>query len=367
MTQYNDEKKMNASSPGPATLIIGLGKNELRAYVQKAGFPAFHGTQVFTWVYHRQADGFDLMTDIPLKLRSSLKRDFTLGYFTSSRTVRSREGDTVKYFYPLDGHRGIEAVVLRDDSNRLSFCLSCQIGCPVGCVYCATGKVGFVRNLSAGEIMTEVLTLMKGHGAPGSLLFMGMGEPLLNLVEVKKAISLCQEMGISSRRVTVSTCGIIKGIRDLAHSGLKPRLALSLGSAVEKTREELIPSARGSSLRELERVLVEYRVKTGRRITLEYTLLQGVNDSTGDAEALALFARSVRAHVNLIRYNPLPRQMAENSNYLKGGRRLLTPSSERVQWFRRILEKGGIQVTERYRRGGDINAACGQLMHVAKP
>ena len=357
---------MNAPLPEPASSVIGLGKNELRAYVQKRGFPAFHGAQIFTWIYHRQVDGFDLMTDIPLQLRSRLKRDFTLGYFTPSKTVHSVQGDTLKYFFPLDGHTGIETVVLRNDSNRLSFCLSCQIGCPVGCVYCATGKVGFVRNLSAGEIMTEVLTLMKSHGAPDSLLFMGMGEPLLNLAEVKQSIALLQEMGISGRRITVSTCGIIEGIRDLAHSGLRPRLAVSLGSAVEKTREELIPSARGSSLRELERVLVEYREKTGRRITLEYTLLRGVNDSAGDAEALAPFARSVRAHVNLIRYNPLPRRMAESANHRKGVRRLHPPASVTVQRFRKLLEERGVRVTERYSRGGDIDAACGQLLPFAR-
>jgi 23S rRNA (adenine2503-C2)-methyltransferase len=358
---------------GLSSSIIGLNGEELRGYVQKRGFPAFHGSQIFTWVYRRQADSLDSMSDVPKHLRNLLKQDFSLHYLTPSRTFHSKRGDTVKYFFPLDGNAGIEAVVLQDDEDRVSFCISSQIGCPVGCIYCATGNAGFVRNLSTGEIVTEVLTLMKRHGTPASLLFMGMGEPLLNLVEVKKALFLFQEMGISSRRVTVSTCGLIKGIDELANSGLKPRLALSLGSALEGTRMRLIPFAREASLRELGRALREYREKTGRRVTLEYTLIRGVNHSKVDAEALASFARSVKAHVNLMRYNPLPLRMPRMPRMKTGvtspdgSSRLQPPVSESVQRFKRLLKERGIQVTERYRRGGDIDAACGQLLHVMKP
>jgi 23S rRNA (adenine2503-C2)-methyltransferase len=358
---------MSTKQPDLSSSIIGLREEELRGYVQERGFPAFHGSQIFTWVYGRQADGFDSMTDIPQRLRNLLKQDFSLDYFIPSRTIGSKRGDTVKYFFPLDGNAGIEAVVLGDDEDRLSFCISSQIGCPVGCVYCATGRAGFVRNLSAGEIVTEVLTLMKRHGTPDSLLFMGMGEPLLNLLEVKKSLSLFQEVGISNRRVTVSTCGLIKGIYDLARSGLKPRLALSLGSAIEGTRKKLIPFARGASLQDLRRALAEYREKTGRRVTLEYTLIRGVNDSFEEGEALATFARSVRAHVNLIRYNPLPRRIVRSAQPRDGGPKLLPPSTETVHHFRKLLEERGIQVTERYRRGDDIDAACGQLLHFLKP
>jgi len=343
--------------------IVGLHEEELRACVQERGFPAFHGTQIFNWIYRRQTDSFDLMTDIPKRLRDLLKRDFTLDYFKPSETIRSQRGDTVKYFFPLDDGNGIEAVVLRNEENRTTFCISCQIGCPVGCMYCATGRAGFVRNLSADEIVTQVLSLMKRHSVPDSILFMGMGEPLLNLPEVRKALSLFYEMGISPRRVTVSTCGLVKGIYELAHSGLKPRLALSLGSALEAKRKKMIPFARGTSMQQLKQALIEYREKTRRRVTIEYTLIGGMNDSIEDAEALAAFARSVRAHVNLIRYNPLPKRARLHAGVWNTHMRFVPPSHEVMDRFRRILEEHGVQVTERYRRGDDIEAACGQLLH----
>ena len=342
--------------------IIGLHQEALRIYVREHGFPEFHGNQVFKWVYATQIDTFDRMTDLPKQLREQLKRDFSLAYFNPSQVLMSRKKDTVKYFFPLDNDTGIEAVVLKDNEQRSTFCISCQIGCPVGCIYCATGSAGFIRNLEAGEIVTQVLSLMKKDGEPDSILFMGMGEPLLNLGEVKEAIGLFGEMGLSPRRITVSTCGLIRGIHDLASSGLRPRLAVSLGSALEAKRKRLIPFARGNSLDQLRKALIHYREKTNRRITIEYTLISGLNDSDEDVRALASFARATRAHVNLIRYNPIP-HIARNKDRSKGSqKRLLPPRTERVQTFRQLLIDRNVQVTERYRRGSDINAACGQLL-----
>ena len=342
--------------------IIGLHQEDLRTYARERGFPEFHGSQVFKWVYGRQADGFDQMTDLPKQFREQLKRDFTLPYFNPSNVLRSRHGDTVKYFFPLENDTGIEAVVLEDGEQRTTFCISCQIGCPVGCIYCATGSAGFIRDLLAGEIVTQVLSLMKLHSEPDSILFMGMGEPLLNLGEVKKAIRLFHDMGFSPRRITVSTCGLIRGIHDLASSGLRPRLAVSIGAALESKRKRLIPFARSSSLDQLRKALILYREKTTRRITLEYTLINGLNDSDEDARALAAFARTTRAHVNLIRYNPLPRGRGVQDKSRRLQKRLLPPGTERVQTFRRVLIDRSVQVTERFRRGSDIDAACGQLL-----
>ena len=346
--------------------IIGQGQDALRSYVLERGFPEFHGTQIFNWIYRRQSDAFDTMTDLPKPLRDQLKRDFTLVYFKASRVLKSGKGDTVKYFYPLDDETGIEAVVLRDAGQRTTFCISCQIGCPVGCIYCATGKAGFIRNLEAGEIVTQVLSLIKEHEEPDSILFMGMGEPLLNLEGVLGAIGLFHEMEISPRRVTVSTCGLIRGIHNLALSGLRPRLAISLGSAIEATRRKLIPFARGNSLDQLKRAIILYREKTKRRITIEYTLLKGINDTDEDARALSSFARQTRSHVNLIRFNAMP-HLSDQRDF-KGAslKRLQPPRTERVQAFKQILTDSNIQVTERYRRGADINAACGQLLFKQK-
>ena len=342
--------------------IIGLNQDALRSYVQERGFPEFHGNQVFKWVYGRRVDAFDLMTDLPKQLRMQLKRDFTLAYFNPSQTLQSRKKDTVKYFYPLDDDTGIEAVVLKDKDHRTTFCISCQIGCPVRCIYCATGSAGFIRNMETGEIVTQVLSLMKEHGEPDSILFMGMGEPLLNLEEVEGAIGLFHEMDLSPRRITVSTCGIIRGIHHLVSSGLKPRLAVSLGSALESKRRKLIPFARGNSLDQLRKALVFYREKTKRRITIEYTLLGGLNDTDEDARALASFARATHSHVNLIRYNPMPQTSRYRVSKGDLQKRLLPPRTASVQSFRQLLVDRNVQVTERYRRGSDINAACGQLL-----
>jgi 23S rRNA (adenine2503-C2)-methyltransferase len=342
--------------------IIGLNLDALRAYALDHGFPEFHGNQVFKWVYKRQIHAFDLMTDLPKGFRELLKRDFTLSFFNPSRVLQSRNKDTIKYFFPLEEGTGIEAVVLHDNGRRTTFCISSQIGCPVKCIYCATGNAGFVRDLDAGEILTQVLSLMKKHGEPDSILFMGMGEPLLNLWEVKEAIGLFHEMDLSSRRITVSTCGLVRGIRDLACSGLKPRLAVSLGSALDAKRKKLIPFARGNSLDQLRKALVFYREKTKRRITIEYTLLSGLNDTDEDARALASFARSTRSHVNLIRYNPMPQQTQRRVKGESSQTRIFPPKTERVRNFTQVLVDRKVGVTERYRRGSDINAACGQLL-----
>jgi 23S rRNA (adenine2503-C2)-methyltransferase len=348
---------------GVASSIIGLHARDLERYVTDLGFPAFHGRQIFSWVYGRQVDGFGLMTDIPSRLRNRLERDFSFDYYRASETRRSRRDGTVKYLFPVDDETGIETVVLPDEESRTSFCISCQIGCPVGCIFCATGSVGFRRNLTAGEIVRQVLTLMKHHGRPDSILFMGMGEPLLNLLEVKNAISLFYEMGLSPRRITVSTCGLIRGLYDLADSGLKPRLAISLGSALEAKRRRMIPMARGSSVQQLKRALMDYREKTRRRITIEYTLLRGLNDTAKDADALVRFAREVRAHVNLIRYNPHPGARKSRRRASGDGSGLAPSAPETVKRIRGTLESRGVPVTERYRRGVDIEAACGQLLY----
>jgi len=347
-----------------STSIIGLSRDDLRTYAAERGFPEFHGSQVFNWIYGKQADAFDHMTDIPVRLREQLKRDFSLHYFNPRDILRSNRGDTVKYFFPLENNTGIEVVVLEDEKRRTTFCISCQIGCPVGCIYCATGTAGFVRSLSAGEIVTEVLSLIKLHSEPDSILFMGMGEPLLNLEAVKTSLALFYEMGLSPRRITVSTCGLIRGIQDLAMSGLRPRLAVSIGSALESKRKKLIPFARGNSIQQLEHALIDYREKTRRRITIEYTLISGVNNTTEDANALASFARSVKAHVNLIRYNPSPPYMRNRNDRLSGRTMLTKPKPQEMQHFRRILTDSGLQVTERFHRGSDIDAACGQLIFI---
>jgi 23S rRNA (adenine2503-C2)-methyltransferase len=387
-----------AGTKHPKPSIIGVTTAELVEYAQKAGYPPFHGKQIFRWVHEKLAESFSAMTDLPEQLRRRLDKDFSLQYFKPVQTTRSRDRNTVKHLFLTKQGEGIEVVVLREKEDartntrtgtaapkggqktrgaergdresrpvkRTAFCISSQIGCPVACLYCATGSYGFVRNLAAGEILNQVLSLMKLHGRPGSILYMGMGEPLLNLKEVRRSMELLLEIGFSHRKITISTCGIIGGMYALADSGLRPRLAVSIGSSMEEKRARIIPATHGGSLAELQKAIAAYRRKTGRRVSLEYTIMEDVNDSKEEARKLAGFAASTGAHVNLIRYNPAaaaggpPPAPAGKSG--AAGRPLSYPASSRINALRKIIEEAGVPVTERYRRGADIGAACGQLI-----
>jgi 23S rRNA (adenine2503-C2)-methyltransferase len=330
--------------------MIGLSAKELERLCTERGYREFHGRQLFQWLYFKLADSFATMTDLPAPLRTRLEREFTIGFLAPSATRVSRREDAVKHVFALKDGASIEAVVLFDSNRRASFCVSSQVGCAVGCAFCATGRMGLLRDLAAAEIAGEILSLIKLHGRPDSILFMGMGEPLLNYENVARAIGFLGEIDIGARKITVSTCGIVAGIRRLAESGLKVRLALSMGSAIEEKRRDLIPAAGGNPLPELRRAIVEYRQKTGRRVSIEYTLIEGVNDGDDDAEALARFAGATHAHVNIIRHNKIE------------GMRFRSPATAQVDRFKELLVSRGVTVSERYRKGADIQGACGQLL-----
>jgi 23S rRNA (adenine2503-C2)-methyltransferase len=330
--------------------VIGLSVRELERLCVDWGYREFHGRQIFQWLYSKLAGSFESMTDLPASLRERLEQEFTIGVFTPSVTRVSLREDAVKHAFTLKDGKAIEAVVLFDSNRRASFCISSQVGCPVGCSFCATGKMGFVRDLAAVEIVEEVLSLIKLHGRPDSVLFMGMGEPLLNYENVTRAIGFLGEIDIGARKITVSTCGIVEGIRRLADSGLKVRLALSMGSAIEEKRRSLIPAAGSNPIQELRKALVEYSQKSGRRVSIEFTLIEGLNDGYDDADALARFAGAARAHINVIRLNRV------------GGTRLRSPETGKVDRFKELLVSRGVTVSERYRKGADIQGACGQLL-----
>jgi 23S rRNA (adenine2503-C2)-methyltransferase len=329
--------------------IIGMTGAEIKHYCLEHGYRTFHGTQVFTWVYDRFAENFDEMTDLPLSLRNLLNEEFLLDYFKPIKTVYSGDGTAVKYSFPLD-KTCIETVVLTDRNGRTSFCISSQTGCPAGCIFCATGRIGLIRNLTKDEIINEIYSLIKLHKRPDSILFMGMGEPLLNYSNVKNTIKMLHDASIGFRKITVSTCGIVKKIHDLAMSGLRPRLAVSLGSAIDEKRKKLIPLSKYNDLKALKKAIIFYREKTKRRVSIEYTIIKDVNDTTKDAHALADFAKQTGAHVNVIRFNPVD------------GIDLSAPRAGKVNQFKTLLKDRGIEVSERYRRGADIQAACGQLV-----
>ncbi len=330
--------------------VIGMTEADLRRFCREHGFREFHGSQVFHWVYGIGAHRFDEMTDVPTALRGALAASFVLSPISLQDHVVSKNHDAEKYRFSLHDALSIESVVLLNPGNRPSFCISSQVGCPVGCIFCATGSMGFLRNLSAGEIAAQALALSRLHTRPRSILFMGMGEPLLNMGNLTDSLELFNEIDLSCKRITVSTCGVVPGIIRLADSGLRPRLAVSLGSADEARRKILIPLAAQWSLERLGRAIVYYRDKTKRRVSIEYTLIRGINDSAADARALAKFTGHCQCHVNMIRYNRV-----DTIEYLP-------PDTRTVERFKSVLQEKGIVVSERYRKGADIQAACGQLV-----
>ncbi len=323
----------------------------------------FRGSQIFRWIHAGRLD-FTSMSDLPHALRSRLTDTCTTMSSRIAARVSDRDG-TRKYGISLSDGNRIESVVLQDENGRKTACLSSQVGCGMGCGFCSTGKMGLKRDLGAHEIVEQLLLLEGDSDAPGrrgigenrrpsiaNVVFMGMGEPLENLANVRKAISImCHALGLgmSPRRITVSTCGIPAGIRELARSGPRVRLSLSLVSAQPQVRERLMPVARRHSLPELKQALTVYQAATRRRITLDLVLLAGITDTAANADAVARFLSPLKAAINLIPWNPdeaLP---------------FAPPSPAAIRHFSAYFEKRGLPATRRFRRGAEINAACGQL------
>jgi 23S rRNA (adenine2503-C2)-methyltransferase len=332
-------------------LLVGASRAELEALAAGLGQPSYRGSQIARWLYARGARSFAEMTDLPASLRERLAEVAMVGRSEVRLRQESRDG-TVKLLLGYPDGREIETVVL-PYADRTSVCISSQVGCPVGCVFCATATMGFSRNLTAGEMVDQVLTA-RDH-APGRRLthvvVMGMGEPLLNYENLVRAFRLIHdEVGLSYRHLTVSTAGHVPGIRRLAEEGLPVTLALSLHAPNDQLRAELIPMSRRWGVREVMDAVREYTEKTRRRVTLEYLLLARVNDEEEHAHQLGRLVQGMITHVNLIPWNP-----ADTFT------RFDAPSRNRVQAFRRVLEQYGVTVTQRVERGQDIAAACGQL------
>jgi 23S rRNA (adenine2503-C2)-methyltransferase len=298
------------------------------------------------------------MTDLPLLLREELEGRFRVRS-TSAAARFSGEDGTEKLRVALGDGAAVEAVLLRDGEGRETACLSTQAGCPAGCVFCKTGSLGFFRNLDSGEIVEQFFHLRALAPGIANIVVMGMGEPLLNLGELRRALGVLSSprgLNFSKRRITVSTAGVVSGIRDLAEEGPDVRLALSLTTADPALRERLMPLGRGNPLPRLREALLFYQEKRGRRITLEAVLLGGINTRRQDAEALVSFARGLDAVVNLIPWNPVEGLQFE-------GRPLREPEEGEIRDFSRALEARGLRVTRRRRKGREIGGACGLLGH----
>jgi 23S rRNA (adenine2503-C2)-methyltransferase len=307
--------------------------------------PPYRARQVSRWVHRRFARTFEEMTDLPLALRRALADRYGPVRPDPVEVRVTDGGETVKAAFP----GAYEAVAMRYRDGRRTVCVSSQAGCGLGCTFCATGQMGLLRNLDAFEIVAQVLWAGSVFGArPTNVVFMGMGEPLANYDAVVEAIrSIHDDVGISARRIVVSTVGLVPGIERLAREPLPVTLALSLHAPDDETRSRLVPLNRRWPVAECLRAARAFRAAHGRRVSIEYALIDGVNDRPWQAEALARLLRGTDMHVNLIPLNPTP------------GFGL--PASRRVGAFAAELRARGVNVTVRDTRGRDIDAACGQL------
>lgn len=330
--------------------LVGRSTAELRAWMAELGEPAYRGTQLATWIYRKAADRFEQMTDLPAALRARLNEIACISPNRLEAIQRSRDG-TIKCLLALQDEQIIECVLLPYE-DRVSVCLSTQVGCAMGCRFCATAQGGFTRHLTAGEIVDQLLHLQRlSERRISHVALMGMGEPLLNLENVLRAIRLMHdEVGIGMRRITLSTVGIVPKIHMLADQNLPITLAISLHAPDDETRARIMPVTRKWKVAELLEAARYYFERTGRRVTFEYLLLREVNDTPRHAHMLAERLRGIPCLVNLIPFNYVPTP----ENFQR-------PEPERVQAFRQILERAGVSVTQRVERGHDIDAACGQL------
>ncbi len=334
--------------------LLDLTPEQLKAWLTERGHPSYRAGQIWKWVFHRRATCFDDMTDLPQRLRAELAEHFQVDT-TQVASHRSSDDGTEKLLLELSDQQRIECVLLGDDKGHHTVCISSQVGCAMGCVFCASGLDGVVRNLTTGEILEQMLhlaRLLPGEERLSHIVVMGMGEPLANLPRLLPALDLASSregLGISARRITVSTVGLPAGIRRLAGLKCQYHLAVSLHAPNDALRDQLVPTNRKLGIGPILEAAEEYFTLTGRRLMFEYVLLADVNDRPEHARELVQLLRDRAALLNVIPYNPVK------------GLPYRTPHSKDLARFVEILTDGGVNVKIRYRKGNRIDAACGQL------
>lgn len=332
-------KKIYISALLPEELTGALG------FSQK-----FRGMQIFKWIA-RGADSFDTMTNLSKEVRASLSEKAVLRSSNISQVLKDPDG-TVKLQITLRDGRAVETVLLTDRDGRKTACVSCQAGCAMKCAFCRTGQLGFARNLEPEEIVEQFLFLEAECGKLDNIVFMGMGEPMQNLPAIRKAVAVLTHpdgRNLSARRITISTCGIVKGIYDLADNGPHLRLAVSLTTADEQLRSQIMPVNLANPLSELQKAIAYYAEKSGKRVTLEAALMRGQNTGSENARKMIQFAQGINVNINLIPWNPV-----EELPFSE-------PDAAEIRNFTALLENAGLNVTLRTRRGEKIGGACGQL------
>ncbi|NKB68813.1 MAG: 23S rRNA (adenine(2503)-C(2))-methyltransferase RlmN [Candidatus Latescibacteria bacterium] len=337
--------------------LKGLLPDELEALIQEWGQPGYKSRQLLAWIYGRGVSDWQAMTDLSKVFRQKLAEEACITRLTEDQRNVSTTGQAIKFLFALPGGERVESVLIIDGKRRTA-CLSSQVGCALDCKFCATGKMGFMRNLTAAEIIDQLVQVDQVLRAQGervtNVVMMGMGEPLLNYDQVVRAIRLMRlEMGtaVGGRRITVSTAGCLPGIQRLSREGLNVGLAVSLNATTDEIREQLMPINRKYKIAQLLEASAEYFELSGRRPTFEYILMDGVTDADDDALRLAELTRGSPCKINLIPYN----ELGPDSQYRR-------PPNQRLARFRRLLEeRSPMAVTMRESRGRDIDAACGQL------
>lgn len=349
----SDDDSQRSSEAGGRRHLLDLSTDQLTQWLVEHGHPKFRCKQILHWVYQRRVDDFEQMTDLPKGLRTDLAESFCIWTAAESAVQTSSDG-TDKLLIRLADGGEVECVLLRDGPRR-SICVSSQVGCAMGCVFCASGLDGVDRNLTSGEILEQMLRLqsrLEDEERLSHIVMMGMGEPLANLDRVLAALAIARSkdgLGISPRRITISTVGLPPAIDRLAKSGVPYNLAVSLHAPNDELRNKLVPVNDRIGVQAILESADRYFETNGRRLTFEYVLLGGINDSNVEAQQLVSLLKSRNVLLNVIPYNPV-----EGLPYHE-------PSRQSIAQFRRSLEDGGVNVMFRQRKGGEIDAACGQL------
>lgn len=335
--------------------FLELSNDECKEWLKSEGHEAYHADQIFQWIYNKSTLSFDAMSNLSKEMRAKLTTSFRFPGLELIKISESNDKETLKFLFRLNCSKLVESVLILSGPRR-TVCVSSQVGCPAKCAFCASGKMGFFRNLRPFEIVAQVLIINHYLASKGEkvshVVYMGMGEPFKNYDSVVKSIEVLSDpnwLNISQRRITVSTVGIVEGIKRLSLASLKVNLVLSLHAPNQHIRQKIIPYARKYPLDEIMLAMDEYSKKTKRDITYEYTLLSGINDHPDHAFELANLLKGKQCTVNLIPYNPVQ------------GLKLKRPDKGTIKQFRSVLFGSKINNTCRYTKGDDIAAACGQL------
>lgn len=335
--------------------IRALSKEELRSFFESIGEKPFRGDQVYQWLWSKGAHSFDQMTNLSIQTRAHLQAHFVINHIKVDSIQRSKDG-TIKNGVKLHDGLVVESVLI-PTNTRTTACVSSQVGCSLDCNFCATARLKRMRNLNPDEIYDQVVAIDKEsrlyHDRPlSNIVFMGMGEPLMNYKNVLAAIDKItspEGLGMSPKRIVVSTSGVPKMIKKMADDKVKFNLAVSLHSAIQETREKIMPFAKSFTLEDLKEALVYWFEKTAKQITYEYVVWKGINDQKQDVKALITFCSYVPCKVNIIEYNPIDDGVFQQAD------------NNALDLYISMLEKARIPVTVRRSRGKDIDAACGQL------